>query len=1052
MAVARSTLGLLTLSVAVWLPPALPLAAQQPATPATAASRARVAGVVTDAASSQPMAGVTVRLVGTSFAAITGADGRYIIAATPGLFNVEARRIGYGVGRQDNLRLIADSVVTLNFRLNDNPLRLQNVVVTGTIEPTQAIKSPYTVAQLTAADLPVPPNMSAAGAIQGKVSGAQIIRGRGPGAGVNIQLRTPTSQFKTTSPLFVVDGVVLNTQASVTTKDIETMDIATIEVIKGAAAASLYGSLGANGVIAITTNRGNNLALNTTQFSARTEYGFNQFFNVPEKPAYHQFRVGANGQYVNAAGRDTTRRGRVVDPIGFKDKAYIDPLYDGTKSLFRAGGFNTVNLSLSQNLATTNFAITYNRKSEQGVVVNTNGFQQQNVRVNVDHRRGDRFLLNVSAFHSRINEDPVTVSFGNFFGIDRDVDITQRGADGRYVVLPDSNSTIVNPLYRQYDYEDQDTKRARTLLSANANFKVRPWLTATANYNYDRADRTFEDFIPRGILGTDGQTPTLGLFRRDIDIVQGVNASAGLTYADKFGQLAPRLSVQALVRRETNPYTRSDATDFSVGGVRDLDVGQTRTLVSSFTDRRLQSGIVSANLDYADKLIGDFSVQREGNSLYGPASRWNNWYRGSAAYRMAEEQWWPFASVNEFKVRYSYGNAGSRPDFADQYETVAIAAGGLPTRQSFGNRTLRPEIATEQEFGIDAIVRDRVSLSLVYAMQNTSGNIISIPLPALTGFNTQEQNAGRVRGRTLEATLQAQVLQRGGFSWEVNAVADRSRSKLVNFGRSCYIDDDGIRYRCDGSQLDEMWGGRFVTTLSELPARHSNSQGQFQVNDDGVVVAVGAGNSWRDGVAKNLWGTTVNIDGVAYAWGRPIFQQDSAGNALYTQIGRSLPTANFGFGNTFRWKGVRLYGLISGQLGGDIYNNVKQGLYQSTDHVDVVQAGKPDELKKPVQYYTAAQNGLSNNNTGYNSYFVENGTYAKLSELSVQYTIPQRLIGNTIARLGADRATVELLGRNVLLWTNYSGLDPESGVPVSRVENTNYPPYRSFTLALNLVF
>jgi len=1011
--------------------------------------RARVAGVVTDESNGNPLPGVTVRVLGTSFATVSGADGRYAIpGAAAGVFRLEARRIGYGVRVVDNVRLVHDSTTTIDFKLADNPLRLQNVVVTGTVDPTQGVKTPYTVAQLTAADLPVPPNTSAAGAIQGKVAGAQIIRGRGPGAGVNIQLRTPTSQFKTTSPIFVVDGVVLNSTVSTTTKDIETMDIASIEVIKGAAAASLYGSLGANGVVAITTNRGNNLALNTTQFTLRTENGVNQFTRMPPKPAYHQYRVGANGQYVNAAGRDTTRRGRVVDPIGFKDKAYVDPVYDHAGSLFDAGGYRTINLAMSQNLASTNFSVTFNRKHEEGVVIGSNGFLNQTFRVNVDHRRGERFALGISAYHSRVNEDPATVNWGNFFAVDPDVDITRKTVDGRYVVLPDSNSTIVNPLYRQLDYEDQGTQRARTLLSTNASFKIRPWLTATANYNYDRSDRQFEDFIPRGILGTDGQTPTLGTFRRDDDIVEGVNATAGLTYSDKFGALTPRLSVQALVRREKNPYTRSDASDFSVAGVRDLDIGQTRTITSSFTDRRLQSGIVSANLDYADKLIGDFSVQREGNSLYGPASRWNNWYRGSAAYRMAEEAWWPFESVNELKLRYSYGSAGNRPDFSDQYETVSIAAGGLPTRQSFGNRALKPEVSVEQELGIDAIVKNRISLSLVYAMQDTKDNIISMPLPALSGFNTQEQNVGEVRGRTLEATIQAQLVQYRGFSWEMNLVADRSRSRMVNFGRSCYT--DGILWRCDGSQLDEMWGNKFVYTLADLPAVHRNSQGAFQVNDDGFVVAVGQGNSWTDGVAKNLWGSTVRVDGRTYAWGRPILMQDSLGNALFTRIGRSLPDANFGFGNTLKWRNLRLYGLVTGQVGGQIYNNIKQALYQSTDHVDVVQAGKPDERKKPVTYYTAAD-GVSSNNGNYNSFFVETGTYAKLSELAITYQLPTRAM-RLLRRVGADRASVELLGRNLALWTKYTGIDPEAGTPAQRIDDALYPLYRVWTGVVNLTF
>ncbi|WP_284351572.1 SusC/RagA family TonB-linked outer membrane protein [Roseisolibacter agri] len=1012
--------------------------------------RARVSGSVTDATTSRPIAGVTVRIVGTSFAAVTDSSGRFTIAnAAVGQFNVEARRIGYGVSVQDNVRLVRDSTVTLNFRLVDNPLRLQSVVVSGTVEATQNVKTPFTVATLTAADLPVAPVTSAASVVQGKVAGVQVIRGGGgPGSGVTIQLRTPTSQFKTTSPLYVVDGVVQNTQTGVTTRDIATDDIASVEVIKGAAAASLYGSMGANGVISITTNRGNNLALNTTQFTVRTEAGMNSFTNEFTKPAYHHYRTNAAGGYVNAAGRDTTRRGRVADVVAFKDNPYVDPLFNPAKEFFNAGTFNRVGVTLQQNLPSTNFAISYNRQHDGGVVFESDGFHQQTLRVNVDHRRGDRLQLNVGAFHSRGTVDEPAIAWDSFFSIDPDVNINRKTPDGLYVVLPDSNSTIVNPLYRQQIYQDWLTRRARTQLSTNATLKLTSWLNGNANINYDRSDQSFENYIPRGILGTDGQTPTLGTFERENDIVEGINGTVGLTATHTFGRLTPRLSVQALSRREQNPFTEAIATDFSVAGVRDLDVGQTRTIESSFTDRRLSSVLSSLNLDYADKLIGDFSVQREGNSLYGPESRWNNWYRASGAYRMAEEAWWPLAAVNEFKLRYSYGTAGNRPSFYDQYETLELAAGGLPTRQSFGNAKLRPEVAREHEFGIDAIVKNRVSLSLVYARQVTSDNIISMPLPALSGFNTQEQNVGKVSGHTLEATLQAQLLQRGRFSWDVNLVADRSRTRLREFGRSCY--GDGIRWRCDGSNVDEMWGEKFMYSTDDLPAWHASSKDAFQVNDDGVLVAVGRGNSYRDGVTKNLWGTTVVVDGRSYAWGRPILQKDSLGNNLFTRIGRSFPSMNYGFQNTVRFRDLQVYASFHGQVGGNVYNNIKQALYQSTDHNDVVQAGKPEELKKPIQYYTAAD-GLSSNNANYNSYFVESGTYMKLGELSVRYTIPQRLLG-ALGRTGVDRASLELVGRDLFTWTNYTGIDPEAGSPAVRVDNANYPMYRVFSAAVNLTF
>lgn len=1038
---------------ALTLAPVHAAGAQQPASggaaqPATPVGRGRVTGTVTDEETKRPIPGVTVRLVGTASAALTDSAGRYAIAnVAPGVFNVEARRIGYGLGRHDNLRVERDGTLRVDFALRDNPLRLQDVVVSATVDPISGVKTPFSVAKLSAEDMPVPPNMSAAGVIQGKVASAKIIRAGGPGAGVNIQLRTPTSQFNSNSPIFVVDGVILNTQATRTTGDIESIDIASVEVINGASAATLYGSLGANGVISIRTNRGQGLALGATQFALRSEGGFNQFTRAPQKARFHQYRVNAAGQYVNAAGTVVSRAQRTLDPDGFKDNPYADPLYDAA-DIFEAGQFNTVNLSLAQNTAGTNFAVIYNRYREQGVVEGAQGYTRQNLRVNVDHRRGDNFELGVSAYHQRSMEDPTVLSFSDFFNFDPDVDLRARAADGNYHVRPDSTSTLTNPFYRQQVYRDDLTRRGRTLLNTTLKYRPLSWLTLDASMGYDRSDRQYESFIPRGILETNGQALTLGSFQRDVDNVEGTSFNFGATYLDKFGDLTTRFGLSALIQREVNPFTRATATDFSVTGVRDLDVGLTRSVSSSLTDRRMNSGLASLGLDYADKLIGDFAIRREGNSLYGPDSRWNNFYRASAAYRLSQESWWGVPGFTDFKLRYSYGTAGNRPGFYDQYEALSLAAGGLPTRQSLGNRALKPEIASEHEFGIDAILRDRVSVTLAYARQKSTNNIVTIPLPALTGFNTQNQNVGDIRGNSLEATIQAQLVRRRNVSWDMNLVADRQRSEIGTFGRSCYT--DGILYRCAGANLGEMWGNRFVGSLDDLPAVHARSRDRFQVNDEGYVVAVGAGNGWRDGIAKGLWGTTVNVDGVNYAWGRPILRRDSVGNTVYEKIGSSFSDVNLGLGNTVKWRGVTLYGLVTGQVGGNIYNNIRQGLYSSGDHPDVVQAGKPDELKKPLLYYTAVD-GVSSGNGNYNSAFVEDGSFLKLSEASVRFSLPARFLSR-LGRLGADRAAIELIGRNLFILTDYRGIDPEAGTPLQRVENTGYPLYRTITAAVNLAF
>ena len=203
----------------------------------------------------------------------------------------------------------------------------------------------------------------------------------------------------------------LNSEQAVTTQDIEALDVETIEVIKGAAAAALYGSRAAGGVISITTARGSNLALGQTQFTVRTEAGQDFITKGLEKPLAHQFLVNAQGQYIDSTGSVVPRALRVVQPSGIMENAYIDPTYDHVKQFFRPGNFNTQTVTLQQNSAATNFTLSYTRNITPGVIEGSNGYNRQSMRLNVDHRIKEKLNVGISVSHTRATEDPARVSF-----------------------------------------------------------------------------------------------------------------------------------------------------------------------------------------------------------------------------------------------------------------------------------------------------------------------------------------------------------------------------------------------------------------------------------------------------------------------------------------------------------------------------------------------------------------------------------------------------------------------------------------------------------------
>ncbi len=321
------------------------------AQPAPAQSGSPVRGTVTDANTKAPISGVTITIPGTRYAALSNEQGQYtLVNVANGTYVIEARRLGYGVGRQERVRL-SGQPVTVDLTLNANALSLEAVTVSATIDPTSGIRAPFAISTLTSEMMPVPASGAMSTLLIGKVAGANIIQASGiPGSGSYLQLRTPSSVLKDNGPLFVIDGIMLNETQQVTTQDIETMNIESLEVIKGAAAAALYGSRAAGGVIAIKTKRGKEVSLGSTQVSVRNDFGYDQFHDRPEKRRFHHYRMNAQGQFLDASGNVVPRAQRTIESDGMIDNSY-PAVYDNIGQLFRDGRSMMTQVSIAHNSA-----------------------------------------------------------------------------------------------------------------------------------------------------------------------------------------------------------------------------------------------------------------------------------------------------------------------------------------------------------------------------------------------------------------------------------------------------------------------------------------------------------------------------------------------------------------------------------------------------------------------------------------------------------------------------------------------------------------------------
>jgi TonB-linked SusC/RagA family outer membrane protein len=1015
-------------------------------TPESLRASARVGtirGRVTDASSGDPLGTAQVSVVGTSFGALSDANGVYVIQGVPaGLYTVQVTRIGHATAQRENVLVTDGGTLTVDFQLRTTALALEGVVVTGLADPTSARRVPFTIARLSEESLQVPA-ANAIASIQGKVAGASVIAPAQPGGGINILLRTPTSINRSNTPLFVVDGVVLASTFARSTADLASLDIESIEVVKGAAAASLYGSRAANGVVQIRTRRGTGLGQDQTRITVRSEIGQDALARRIDLAKSHHYRVDASGQYVNAQGAVVPRQSRVVRPAAerFLDVSYRDPIFDHVEQFFEPGRFSTNSVTMARSSEATNFFTSLSQQTASGVVLDHGGFTRQDLRLNLDHRLGATVQFSFSGSHMRSNRK--NLPGDTFFQLVQqapDMDLLQPDPDGtRYIYQPDPEGVTPNPLYEIVTSTDEED-RVRTLASTELRWSPAGWIIVDGNLSYDRSDRTQTFFFPRGAR-TAVASWSSGITSRSSGTTTAVNASTSLQLRGQWNDFSGRVTIRALTEREDFESFTAQATGLVVGGVTDLDAGTVASVGGSTQEIASEGYFIIASGDYQGRFIFDGLARRDGSSLFGPEERWHNYYRGSAAWRLAEEAWWPFDGVNEFKLRYSIGTAGGRPNFADRFETYSFTAGGGLTKGTLGNRFLRPERAVEQEFGVDMILRDQVSVQLSHARNRTTDQLIAIPLPAGFGFTSQWQNAGTLEGTTWEITVEASLIDRQDLGLRVGFVADRSRHTITEFERACFrTGPSSAFYRCAGERIGTMYGTRFHRSVDELPEGLPRSQ--FQVNDDGLVVWVGEGGNWRNAA----WGTSTSIAGRTFGWGLPILELDETGSSRITAIGNSNPDFNFGISSNLRWRNFTVYGLVDAQVGGDVYNRTNQRMYQYFRSGDTDQAGRPDELKKTTDYYTAlyAANLI-------NEWFVEDASFLKLRELSVRWRAPN-LSNTVLGNLRVNDLTVFALGRNLLTRTNYKGYDPEAGTPLQRIDDFIYPQYRTVTAGVEVRF
>jgi TonB-linked SusC/RagA family outer membrane protein len=1061
------------LSVALFLMPAIAFGQQ-----------AILTGTVTGP-DEEPLPGASVQVptLGPLVGAATTPEGEYTLTIPARrvrgqTVTVEVRYVGYKSATEEIE--LTSGTTELDFQLDQDILETDEVVVTGFGEEMRLKQSPFSVNTLSTEEITsVPSTVNPAESIQGRVPGAKVLQGAGtPGENASIILRGITSIEGGNEPLYVVDGAIMEGLQS-----LDALDVKDIEVIKGSAAASIYGSRAQGGVIRVTTKDGSNNALGETRVRVRSMIGFNQL-NAPPQQGRNHTRQVARTSFVDPNGRDVEVGDFVQDCPGqpglckgtynssntdferispegsdetnfvlFDDNPYPE-FNNHLEDVFELGTFRRNQASISQRSETTNFRFSFGEVKEQGPVRGARGFNRYNGRFNIEHDILDNLTVDVRSYFAQSSRDDVSSMEGSsglwpsIYFSSPAVDLTQKDEDGEFVANADSTNRYENPLYL-VNNQTWNNRRTRVTGTARLDYQALPWLSFRGQFSMRARNEDFKQFIDKNFETSRPDPLNDGQIARDSDRRRYWQAQLRSTVSYRFlGGLNTR--TQLRLRADRGNFTTFETTGqglvtegvFSFGNVsEDEDV----TSGNYEAETRGLYGFLQTGVDWQGRYVLNVLVRRDGTSRFGAKERWNNYYRLSGAYRAAAEPWWPFSqSINELKFRYSYGTGGGQPGFTDKFETYN-AAGGRINKGNLGNRQLEPSFQTEQSLGVNFTVFNRVSGEFTYATSRVEDQILDVPLPGFLGFNQQTQNAGTVEAYSVEGRIDATVLNTDNVTLTLGATATHTRSTITEFDRPGYrTGQDGRTLYEEGMRFGKILGNKYIKDKSNLPEEWQPFSDQFQVNDEGFVVAVGQGNSWKDGIRKGLWGSDLDINGdgsMDFEWGRPVLAEPPEGRSA-SIIADTAPDFFYGFDTTLDWGNLTVRTLWGGQYGGDIYNFNRH--WAGNSHKQADQRGKSIETKKTVGYQDAFD--------AWNNRYVEDGTYLKLRQFALNYSFGRQSIRSVLgSSYGINEITIGVTGKNLFTFTGYSGWDPEVGSSSGggieqnvRIDYFRYPNFRSF--------
>lgn len=1003
-------------------------------------------GIVYDGQTGSTLPGVNILVKGTTIGTSTNQDGEFTLNV-PALS--DTLLVSY-IGYEDLVEPI-EGRVQINLTLTPTAVLGEEVVVVG-YGNLRRQDLTGSISSVRSDQLNNSVNSSFDSALQGRAAGVMVMTNSGqPGGGVSVRIRGTNSLTGDAEPLYIVDGIPISAQTGDGTNALATLnpnDIESIDILKDASAAAIYGARAANGVVLVTTKRGK---AGETHVDYNAYLGFQQLpgrIDVMNLPEYAEYR------------------NRQADLVGFGARPeFQDPsiLGEGTnwqEELFQTAAMQNHTLAISGGDVNTRYRFSAGYFGQDGIARGSN-FNRYSARLNLDNNPTTWLQIGTSLNLSRADER-LTVSEADLvnLAIRQSPDIPVRSPDGSWGGPSQSEFTLENPVAMAQIVDD--TRNRREILGnlyADINFLDNLSLRTELNVSYN--------FTKRNQF-----TPTYEFNARTNELNESSRSRSGSeywqskTYMTFVQPISEQLSINTVAGHEIEVFEFDGLSglrqNFPGNNIQELAAGDASTAGNNSWagSNSMQSLFSRVNMNYGDRYMLTGTIRADASSRFGSENRWGYFPSFAAAWRIANEPFFNVDLINELKLRGGYGFVGNQNIgnylFGSALAVTATKWGSGVRPSNIANPALRWESTESINLGLDlTILNDRISLTTDVYQKWTNDLLLRQPLPLYAGtsgtgaIGAPTVNIGSLENKGIEIALNT-VNVNSDLRWESNFIYSMNRNKVTQMDQeTSFIERlinffDPVSRTIVGQPVGQFYGYVADGVFENAEDIQNHAQ---QNNNVHPTQGVWVGDlKFRD----------LNNDGI-------IDDQDR------TVIGDPNPNFQFGITNNFYFKNFDLSVFINGSYGNDIFNQVKRlnedpssdfGLLASVKdyaRVDLIDpAGSSNDvtnvrvtnLGTDVPRITSSD---PNNNQRISDRFVEDGSYVRLKNLTLGYTLPAGLLNRFNMRV----ARVYLSGENLFTLTGYSGYDPEVGSQIQDpllvgVDNGRYPSQRILTFGISI--